>query len=226
MDDDAEAACPAVCRIRLLPGETVYSKPMQTQLVARDFRVVCLGGSAGGLQAYLEIFRMMPPDTGMAFVVALHRGVEYAELLPRILSAATRMPVLDVEEGMALEPNAVFVMPPRTNMTLTGDTFHLRTIPVPFAWPKTITVFLLSMAEELGSRAVAVILSGFDHDGSAALKPIKAAGGLTFAQADPSVASMPHSAVQTGEIDYLLPAAEIGKAILALARKPLPRGRS
>ncbi|MDQ1469168.1 MAG: two-component system, chemotaxis family, CheB/CheR fusion protein, partial [Bryobacterales bacterium] len=79
--------------IMIVAGETVYSKPMQIKSVARNFRVVCLGGSAGGLQAYLEILRMLPADTGMAFVVALHRGVEYAELLPRILSAATRMPV-------------------------------------------------------------------------------------------------------------------------------------
>jgi two-component system, chemotaxis family, CheB/CheR fusion protein len=170
--------------------------------------------------------RMMPPDTGMAFVIAPHRGIEHSELLPRILAAATRMPVLDVEEGMALTPNTVFVMPPRTHMTLREDTFHLRTIPVPVTWPKTITVFLLSMAEELGSRAVAVILSGFDHDGSAALRAIKAAGGLTFAQADPSVDSMPVSAVQTGEVDYLLPAADIGKAILALVREPLLIERS
>jgi two-component system CheB/CheR fusion protein len=195
---------------------------MHTNSLADDFRVVCLGGSAGGLQGYLEILRSMPADTGMAFVIAPHRGADYAHLLPKILSAATQMPVFDVQEGMALKPNAVFIMPPRTDMTLAGNTFHLRTIPVPITWPKTISTFLLSLAKELGPRAVAAILSGFDGDGSAALKTIKACGGVTFAQSDASVDSMPRSAVETGHVDYLLPAAEMGKAILALAGAPMP----
>ena len=194
---------------------------MHTRGDSGDFRVVCLGGSAGGLQAYLDILRNLPADTGMAFVVAPHRALENAHLLPQLLAAATKMPVVEVKQGMRLEPNRIFVMPARTDMTTTGDIFQLRTSSRPAGWPKTINLFLCSLAEATGPRAVAVILSGLDGDGSAALNAIKAAGGLTFAQSDAAYDSMPRTAVETGHIDYLLPAVEIAKALLALARGPL-----
>ena len=194
---------------------------MQTSTAADDFRVVCLGGSAGGLQAYMDILRGLPANTGMAFVIAPHRALENAHLLPQLLSAVTKMPVLEVEQGMRLEPNRVFVMPPRVDMSLAGNVFDLRTTSRPPGWPKTINTFLCSLAEAAGPRAVAVILSGLDGDGSAALKAIKSAGGLTFAQSDASYDSMPRTAVETGHIDYLLPASGIAKALLALAHQPL-----
>jgi chemotaxis response regulator CheB len=183
------------------------------------FRVVCLGGSAGGLEAYIEILRGLPADTGMAFVIAPHRQLEYAHLLTHILTSVTQMPVAEVTEGMRLEPNRVFIMPPRMDMTMTENVFHLRTTAAPAAWPKTISVFLFSLAEAIGSRAVAVILSGMDHDGSAALKAIKAAGGVTFAQSNAAYDSMPRHAVETGFVDYLLPSAEIGQALLVFAHE-------
>ena len=99
--------------------------------------------------------------------------------------------------------------------------FHLRTTSRPPGWPKTINIFLCSLAETAGQRAVAVILSGLDGDGSAALKAIKAAGGLTFAQSDAAYVSMPRSAVETGHVDHLMPAIEIAKALSALAHEPL-----
>jgi chemotaxis response regulator CheB len=186
-----------------------------------DFRVVCLGGSAGGLQAYMDILRHMPADTGMAFVVAPHRALQNAHLLPAILSAVTAMPVAEVEQGMRLDPNRVFVLPPRMELTMDGEAFHLRTTSRPRGWPKTINIFLCSLAETTGKRAVAVILSGLDGDGSAALKAIKDAGGMTFAQSDATYDSMPRAAVETGHVDYLMPAVGIGKALVLLAHQPL-----
>ena len=194
---------------------------METSTEGNDFRVVCLGGSAGGLEAYLEILGSLPADTGMAFVIAPHRALEYAHLLPDLLSKVTGMPVVEVTRGMRLEPDRVFVMPPRVDMTLLGNVFDLRTTSRPSGWPKTINTFLCSLAEAAGPRAVAVILSGLDGDGSAALKAIKSAGGMTFAQSDAAYDSMPRTAVETGHIDYLLPASGIAQAILALAHKPL-----
>jgi two-component system CheB/CheR fusion protein len=193
---------------------------MQPSPLVDDFRVVCLGGSAGGLQAYMNILRGLPADTGMAFVIAAHRAPEHTQLLPHLLSAVTRMPIVEVKEGMRLEPNQIFLIPPRMDMTATGDEFHLRTTARPPGWPKTINLFLFSLAESIGPRAVAFILSGLDGDGSAALKSIKAAGGVTFAQSDATSKSMPREAVETGHIDYLLPASEIAKALLALAHEP------
>jgi chemotaxis response regulator CheB len=199
---------------------------MKTSPKNEDFRVVCLGGSAGGLQAYTDILRGLPADTGMAFVIAAHRAPKQTQLLPHLLRAVTKMPIVEVKEGMRLEPNRVFLMPSQMDMTTTGDEFHLRTTARPPGWPTTINLFLFSLAEALGQRAVAVILSGLDGDGSAALKSVKAAGGLTFAQSDATSKSMPREAVETGHIDYLLPAAEIAKALSALAHEPLQAGKN
>lgn len=197
---------------------------MQTSTAGCNFRVICLGGSAGGLQAYMDILRNLPADTGMAFVIAAHRALEGVQLLPQLLTTVTDMPVMEVRQGMWLEPNQVFVMPPRMDMTIAGNRFHLRATSRPPGWPKTINTFPCSLAEATGKRAVAVILSGLDGDGSAALKAIKAAGGLTFAQSDASYESRPRNAVETGHIDHLLPAAEIAKSLSALAQEPLSVG--
>jgi chemotaxis response regulator CheB len=190
-----------------------------------DFRVVCLGGSAGGLQAYIDILSLMPADTGMAFVIAPHRAITNAEVLPQLLTKITAMPVLEVKQGMRLEPDHVFIMPPHVNMTIVDGAFHLRNGVRPPGWPKTINVFLTSLAEAYGTRAVAVILSGLDGDGSSALNAVKDGGGTTFAQSDASFESMPLSALRTGHIDHLLPASEIARALVVLAHEPLAAGR-
>ena len=190
------------------------------------FRVVCLCGSAGGLKAYVDILGRMPADTGMAFVVAPHRALENANLLPQILSGVAKMPVVEVRQGMRIKPDRVFIMPPHVDMTIVDNVFHLRTTQRPPGWPKTINIFLCSLAESAGERAVAVILSGLDGDGSAALKAIKDGGGATFAQSDAAFDSMPRAAVETGHIDHLLPASGIAKALMALAHDPLARDRA
>ena len=145
-----------------------------------EFRVVCLGGSAGGLQAYTGILRHMPAATGMAFVIAAHRSSEITNLLPKILAGVTTMAVIEVEEGMLLESNHIYLMPPHTEMTVKNKKFALQPPRKSHGWPITISLFLLSLAEAYGQRAIAVILSGTGHDGSSALQAFKAAGGLTF----------------------------------------------
>ncbi len=190
--------------------------------MSEDFKVVCLGASAGGLQPYLEILRTLSADTGMAFVIAQHRGLDQPEILVNLLTKSTKMLVVQVKQGMLLRPNCVYVMPPRIDMTIANGQFSLRQKQRPPGWPKTIDIFLCSLAEAMRERAVAVILSGLDGDGSAALKAIKAAGGITFAQSDATYGSMPHTAVETGHVDYMLPSLDIANALSALAsRAPL-----
>jgi two-component system CheB/CheR fusion protein len=186
--------------------------------LAEHFRVVCLGGSAGGLEAYREILLHLSAVSGMAFIVAPHRALEHADLLLPLLAATTAMPVIEVRQDMRLEPNRVFIMPPGKDMTTTINRgkFNLERMPGVRGLPTTITVLLLSICEAYGSRAVAVILSGMDQDGSAALKAIKAAGGVTFAQSNPAFASMPRHAVATGHIDFVLQPAEIAETLLEL----------
>jgi two-component system CheB/CheR fusion protein len=183
---------------------------------AEDFRVVCLGGSAGALEAYKDILRPMSADTGMAFVIAAHRGLELADLLPEILAHVTTMPVIEVEEGMRLEPNCVYLMPPGKDMGMNVDKFTLRPTRRRHGWPATISHFLFSLAGAYGRHAVAVILSGLDGDGSAALKTIKGAGGITFAQSNAKFGDMPKNAVGTGYVDFILPPSEIAVTLLKL----------
>ena len=122
---------------------------------------------------------------------------------------------------MRLEPNKVFIMPPGMDMITAENIFLLRkTLEGPAGWPKTISIFLFSLAEAKGNRSVAVIVSGLDHDGVSALKTIKSAGGVTFAQSDAAYENMPRHAVETGHVDYLMNAAEIGPALLVLSREP------
>jgi two-component system CheB/CheR fusion protein len=180
------------------------------------FRVVCLGGSAGGLEPYMTICGNLEPDTGMAYIVAQHRAPHLPELLPSILRRVSRLPVLDIEQGTRLEPDTIYVLPPRTLLTLEGEVCILRAAPVMTGWPRTISDLLLSMALTLGPRAVAVILSGMDADGAGALKYIKAAGGIVFAQARPAFESMPVHAMETGHVDHVLPAHGIAAALNAL----------
>jgi two-component system CheB/CheR fusion protein len=153
----------------------------------------------------------------MAFVIAPHRSLKNPELLQQVLARVTAMPVLDVQEGMLLEPNRVHLMPPGVEMTVKNNEFALQPPRQSRGWPTTISVFLHSLAEAYGQRTVAVILSGVGHDGSAALEAIKAAGGLTFAQSDAVFDDMPRNAVETGHVDFILSTAEIAKALLELS---------
>jgi chemotaxis response regulator CheB len=120
------------------------------------------------------------------------------------------------ERDTRLEPNRVFIMPAAMDMTVTDNRFYLRERSKPYGWPTTISIFLCSLAEVIGQRTVAVIVSGMDGEGSSALKAIKAAGGITFAQSDAAHASMPRNAVETGCVDFMLPSAEIAKALANL----------
>lgn len=183
----------------------------------RVARIVCLAGSAGALKAYQEILRHLPIDSGMAFVIASHRGLEFRNLLTEVLSLATAMPVLEVEHGMRLVPNQVFVMPPRVEMMISDDRLILKEPTKRWGWPVSISVFLHSLAASAGARAVVIILSGSGYDGSSELGAIKAAGGVTFAQSDPQFRDMPDHAVKTGHVDFVLPPADIAKGLLALA---------
>ena len=176
-----------------------------------DFPIVCLCGSAGALNAYRTILARLTGGPGVAIVVLAHRAPENSTLLP-LLANVTDMPVSEVEEGTILEPDHVFLMPPRVYMTTTGKSFHLQPNRR-YGWPKSISVFLFSLASSIGSRAIVVILSGMAADGSDALGLIKAAGGWTFAQSGAVYDSMPQNAIDTGHVDYIFPAVGISEQI-------------
>jgi two-component system CheB/CheR fusion protein len=185
------------------------------------FPVVGIGASAGGLEAFTQLLSHLPMDTGMAFVLVQHLDPHQPSLLREILARTTRMPVHEAQEGMAIAPNQVYVILPNTLMTLAQGTLHL-TSREKTQRTKAVDTFFNSLAEERGDRAIAVVLSGGDDDGTRGLEAIKAAGGITFAQSEDSaqMASMPHTAIATGQVDFILSPEEIAAELANISRHP------
>jgi two-component system, chemotaxis family, protein-glutamate methylesterase/glutaminase len=190
----------------------------QQAVTPRDFPVVCVGGSAGGLEAYIRLLRHLPADMGVAVVIVNHlRTVD--TLLHEILPRYTKMPVELITEGLDLEPNRVFIIPPQRDLHVLDGEFRLKPISKPRGWPDVITVFLRSLTEHWDGKIIAVIVSGYDGDGAAALCGIKDIGGTTIAQKFDTAAhpDMPASAVASGCIDFILAPEDIAREIVRIA---------
>ena len=186
---------------------------------ARDFPVVCVGGSAGGSIAYVQLLRHLPVETGAAIVVVNH--IRTFATLHDILPHSTKLPVELITEGLPIQPNRVFIVPANRDLRLLGGMFRLRPISKPKGWPDVITIFLRSLAQNWGGKLVAVIVSGLDADGAEALREIKEAGGITIAQAPDTAewSDMPASAIKTGYIDHILPIEDIARKIAQIANE-------
>ena len=169
----------------------------------------------------MEVLQNLPVNTGMAFVIVSHRGFDTTDLQLPLIASVTEMKVVEAQQGACLEPNCVFLAPPQVELTLDGLTLHVKARSQPMGDPALITIFLRSLAKMAGPRAVAVILSGMGRDGSEALAAIKEAAGATFAQCNPVCESMPHHAIETGHIDFVLSPGRIAKKLLALAQRDL-----
>ena len=154
---------------------------MNAPSIAKDFPVVCVGGSAGGLDAYIRLLRHLPADMGVAIVIVNHLRT-VATLLHEILPQHTGMPVELITERLLIEPNHVFIIPEQRDLHVLDGEFHLRPISKPRGWPDVITVFLRSLTEHWDGKLIAVIVSGYDGDGAAALCGIKEVRGITIAQ--------------------------------------------
>ena len=186
----------------------------------RAFPIVGIGASAGGLEAFTQLLGLLPDDTGMAFVLIQHLDPTRSSFLAEALGRATAMPVIQAEEGAIVEPNHVYVIPPNADVGIQGGKLSLQVrggegrvshLPVDF--------FLRALAEERGSRAIGVILSGTASDGTDGLRAIKAGDGITLAQ-DPRSAKfggMPRSAVEAGVVDHCLALPELAEELLRLS---------
>jgi len=192
----------------------------QMNSFARDFPIVCVGGSAGGSAAYVQLLKHLPPETGAAIVVVNHIRTAPATLHD-ILPHSTKLPVELITEGLPIQPNHVFIIPANRDLHLLDGMFRLRPMSKPDGWPDVITIFLRSLAQNWGGKLVAVIVSGMDADGAGALREIKEAGGITIAQAPDTAewSDMPASAIKTGYIDYILPAEDIAQKIAQIANE-------
>ena len=171
----------------------------------QHFPLVCVGGSAGGLDAYKRLLRNLPADLGVAVVIVNHLRAT-ATLLHQILPYYTQMPVRLITERLHIKPNCVFIIPPQRDLHVLNGEFRLKPISKPRGWPDVITVFLCSLAQHWHGKLIAVIVSGFDGDGSAALCEIRDVGGVTIAQSLDTAGEpdMPASAIASGCIDYIL----------------------
>lgn len=191
---------------------------MQAKRAGRDFPVVCVGGSAGGLDAYTRLLRRLPADMGVAIVIVNHvRNV--ATRLHEILPRYTAMPVELITEKLDIEPDHVFIIPEQRDLHVLDGEFRLKPVSKPRGWPDVITVFLRSLTEHWDGKLVAVIVSGYDGDGAAALCGIKDVGGITIAQLPETAAQpdMPESAVASGCVDFILSPEDIAKEIVRIA---------
>lgn len=188
---------------------------MKAKPITNSFPVVCVGGSAGGLDAYIRLLQHLPADMGAAIVIVNHLRT-VATLLHEILPHHTKMKVELISEKLDIEPNHVFIIPSKRDLHVLDGEFRLKPISKPWGWPDVITVFMHSMAENWDGKLIAVIVSGYDGDGADALKSIKEAGGITIAQ-KPDTAKqpdMPESAIASGYIDFVLSPEDIAKKII------------
>jgi len=185
----------------------------------KHFPIVCVGGSAGGLDAYIRLLKNLPPDMGAAIVIVNHITIA-ATQLHEVLAPFSSMPVVLITEGLAVTPNCVFIIPSNRDLHVAGGVFQLKPISKPWGWPDVITVFLRSLSANWGGKLIAVIVSGYDGDGAAALCDIREVGGITIAQ-KPSTASradMPVSAIDSGCVDSVLAPEDIAKEIVRIVR--------
>lgn len=182
------------------------------------FPLVGIGASAGGLVALQELLGALPVDSGMGFVIVQHLSPEHASSLAEILSRTTKMPVREVGDEPAVEPDHVYVIPPGRDMVVEGGKLVL--LPQQrHAAHRGIDRFFRSLADDSGHLAIGVVLSGALSDGTVGLEEIKAVGGVTFAQDDSAQhESMPRSAVESGCVDFVLPPEGIARELARIAR--------
>ncbi|PSB05032.1 chemotaxis protein CheB [Merismopedia glauca] len=206
------------------PQPDAAEKLDSEQLSGRNeqFPVVGIGASAGGLDAFRQLLSHLPTDTGMAFVLIQHLAPNQKSLLREILARETAMPVVEVQDGMVVEPNCVYVIPPNTKMAIAQGLLRLTPRERNRGVSMPVDAFFLSLAADRGSKAIAIVLSGGDGDGARGLEAVKGAGGITFAQCEDSaeVSSMPNTAVATGQVDFILPPQEIAEELAKISRNP------
>ena len=187
-----------------------------------DLLIAAVGASAGGIEAFTELMSNLATDTGMAFVLVQHLDPEHHSMLTELLSKKTTMRVKEVTNGMTVEPNHVYVIPPNATMSISNHTLQLAPRSEGRGLHMSIDHFMRALAEAQGNRAIGVLLSGSGTDGTAGLAEIQAHGGVTFAQDEASAKydSMPRSAVAAGCVDYVLPPKAIARELARIARHP------
>ncbi len=217
---------PSTRRGRRGTSAAAAARPDSAAVHASDgFPIVGVGASAGGLEAFTQLLKRLPIDTGMAFVLVQHLDPKRESLLTEILSRATAMPVGEVKSRMAVAPDNVYVMPARADIELRDGSFELVPRSTSRGRQTPIDFFFRSLADQYKSRAIGVVLSGTLSDGALGLRAIKAEGGVTFAQDENSAKfpDMPRAAIAAGAVDFVFPPEGIATELARMGRHPYVR---
>jgi two-component system CheB/CheR fusion protein len=201
-------------------------KDSSREIVPRaTFPIAAIGASAGGLEAFSNLLRALPSDPGLALVFIPHLDPTHESAMVELLARTTPLTVLQAADRMRVELNTVYVLPPNCDMTISEGLLHLAKRESARGQHLPIDTFFRSLAEEQTSNAIGIILSGTASDGTLGLAAIKNSGGITFAQDSESAKydGMPHSAVEAGVADYVLPPARIAQELVRIQSRPPDR---
>lgn len=195
---------------------------IETSLPEKPLYYVGIGASAGGLEALQDFFKFMPRDTGMAFIVIQHLSPDYRSMMDELLARHTAMAIHIAEDGMPVAPNAIYLIPPRKNLMLYHGKLYLEEQRSQKALNLPIDVFFRSLAADQGKKGIAVILSGTGSDGTLGIRAVKEAGGIIMVQDEQTAKfdGMPRSSISTGLVDFVLPPAQMGEALLNYVKHP------
>src|SRR5215469_5664717 len=190
------------------------------------FPIVGIGASAGGLEALTSLLKPLPPDLGMAYVFVPHLDPLRESAFTQILARTTAMPVLQIKEGIKVQPNHLYVIPPNCDLTIKDAVLHIADRKEPRPVNTGIDIFFRSLAADQGSNAIGIILSGTASDGTSGLTAIKGEGGITFAQDTRSAKydGMPASAIAAGCVDFVLPPEAIAQELARIRQHPYVSG--
>lgn len=210
------------------PDQLAKKKPAESKTNhQRDtFPIVGIGASAGGLEAFTAFLKALSPHPGMSLILVPHLDPSRESAFTQILSRATAIPVLQVQNGMRVQPDHVYVIPPNGDMTIERGVLQLTSRKEPHAVNTTIDTFLRSLAADQGQNAIGVVLSGTATDGTLGLAAIKGEGGITFAQEPHSAKydGMPASAISAGYVDFVLPPEGIARELQRIRQHPYVAG--
>jgi two-component system CheB/CheR fusion protein len=209
----------SAAEVQAIPEKEQATAPAEAPAVVEQdigFPVVGIGASAGGLEAFEKFFAHMPPDSGMAFVLVQHLSAPHKSILDDLVRRYTRMEVSEVKDGVEVQPNQAYIIPPGKDLALLHGKLHLMERAEARGLRLPIDYFFRSLAQDQHERALCVVLSGTGTDGTLGLKAVKEEGGMAMVQ-DPAAAGydgMPRSAIATGLVDYILPPEEMPQQLI------------
>lgn len=193
------------------------------------FPIVGIGASAGGIGAFESFFSTMPADSdpGMAFVLVQHLARDHKSILTELIRRYTKMKVFEVEDGMKIEPNCAYIIPPNRDMALANGALRLFEPSLARGVRLPIDFFFRSLAQEQRERGICIVLSGTGSDGTLGIRAVKGEGGMVMAQTPETTEydGMPRSAIATGMVDYVLPPNEMPARLLAYANRAFGSSR-